>query len=96
MKEKLESQHCAKSRYLNKHPAETNCPLCEKNFAQPLADVSRNACASVLKAQKAALVPPDMSKLEAAIALADQAKDFVQGLRDLTKRCDTHKIIKGR
>jgi recombinational DNA repair ATPase RecF len=26
----------------------------------------------------------------------DQAKDFVQGLRDLTKRCETHKLIKGR
>ncbi|MES2922215.1 MAG: AAA family ATPase [Verrucomicrobiota bacterium] len=26
----------------------------------------------------------------------DQAKDFVQGLRDLTKRCEAHKIIKGR
>ncbi|MFN9247429.1 MAG: hypothetical protein ACK6DS_10215, partial [Planctomycetota bacterium] len=26
----------------------------------------------------------------------DQAKDFVRGVRDLTKRCETHKIIKGR
>ena len=26
----------------------------------------------------------------------DQAKDFVQGLRDLTKRCEAHKLIKGR
>ncbi|MDZ4819545.1 MAG: AAA family ATPase [Planctomycetota bacterium] len=26
----------------------------------------------------------------------DQAKDFVQGLRDLTKRCEEHKLIKGR
>lgn len=26
----------------------------------------------------------------------DQAKDFVQGLRDMTKRCETHKLIKGR
>jgi recombinational DNA repair ATPase RecF len=26
----------------------------------------------------------------------DQAKDFVSGIRDLTKRCETHKIIKGR
>ena len=25
-----------------------------------------------------------------------QAKDFVQGLRDLTKRCEDHKLIKGR
>jgi hypothetical protein len=26
----------------------------------------------------------------------DQAKDFVRGVRDLTQRCETHKIIKGR
>lgn len=26
----------------------------------------------------------------------DQARDFVQGLRDLTKRCETHRLIKGR
>jgi hypothetical protein len=26
----------------------------------------------------------------------DQAKDFVRGVRDLTRRCETHKIIKGR
>jgi recombinational DNA repair ATPase RecF len=26
----------------------------------------------------------------------DQAKDFVRGVRDLTNRCETHKIIKGR
>jgi hypothetical protein len=26
----------------------------------------------------------------------DQAKDFVRGLRDLTKRCETHGLIKGR
>lgn len=26
----------------------------------------------------------------------DQARDFVQGLRDLTKRCEAHKLIKGR
>lgn len=26
----------------------------------------------------------------------DQAKDFVRGVRELTKRCETHKIIKGR
>jgi len=26
----------------------------------------------------------------------DQAKDFVLGVRELTKRCETHKIIKGR
>lgn len=26
----------------------------------------------------------------------DQAKDFVRGVRDLTKRCETHKKIKGR
>lgn len=26
----------------------------------------------------------------------DQAKDFVRGVHDLTKRCETHKIIKGR
>jgi len=26
----------------------------------------------------------------------DQAKDFVQGLRDLTKRCEEHKLIKDR
>jgi len=26
----------------------------------------------------------------------DQAKDFVHGARDLTKRCETHRIIKGR
>jgi recombinational DNA repair ATPase RecF len=153
--------------YLTKHPTETNCPLCEKDFEQPLADVlarlkqrgdalrelreavtnrkaavgrvqrygavvaaqiakdlehstllepttkqtlrdarastlrwlrsvkrvegsssgsdlaapqqlstlaaTRSACASVLKAQKAALVPPDTSKLEAAIALVEKA-----------------------
>ena len=152
--------------YLTKHPTETNCPLCEKEFEQPLADVlarlkqrgdalrelreavtnrkaavgrvqrygevvaaqiakdlehstllepatkqtlrdarastlrwlrsvkrvegsssgsdlaapqrlstlaaTRSACASVLKAQKAALVPPDTSKLEAAIALVEK------------------------
>lgn len=152
--------------YLTKHPTETNCPLCEKEFDQSLADVLvrlkqrgdalrelreavtnrkaavgrvqrygeavaaqiakdlehstllepatrqtlrearastlrwlrsvkraegsssgsdlaapqrlstlaaiRSACASVLKAQKAALVPPDTSKLEAAIALVEK------------------------
>ncbi len=26
----------------------------------------------------------------------DQAKDFVRGVRDLTERCETHRIIKGR
>ena len=26
----------------------------------------------------------------------DQAKDFVHGVRDLTKRCEDHKLIKGR
>ena len=26
----------------------------------------------------------------------DQAKDFVRGVRDLTRKCETHKIIKGR
>ena len=26
----------------------------------------------------------------------DQAKDFVRGVRDLTAKCETHKIIKGR
>jgi recombinational DNA repair ATPase RecF len=26
----------------------------------------------------------------------DQAKDFVRGVRDLTKRCEDHKLIKGR
>jgi recombinational DNA repair ATPase RecF len=26
----------------------------------------------------------------------DQARDFVRGVRDLTRRCETHKIIKGR
>jgi len=152
--------------YLTKHPAETNCPLCEKNFEEPLADVlvrlkqrgealremrdsvtnrkaavgrvqrygevvaaqiardlehsaliepltkqtlrdarastlrwlrsvkraeagaaslditapqrlstlaaTRISCALVLKAQKAALVPPDTSKVEAAIALVEK------------------------
>jgi hypothetical protein len=29
-------------------------------------------------------------------ATFDQAKDFARGVRDLTKRCETHKIIKGR
>ena len=26
----------------------------------------------------------------------DQAKDFVEGLRSLTRRCEVHKLIKGR
>jgi len=34
--------------------------------------VARNSCVSALKAQKAALVPPDTSKLEAAIALVEK------------------------
>lgn len=152
--------------YLAKHPTETNCPLCEKDFGQPLAEVlvrltqrgdalrelreaetnrnaavcrvqrygevvaaqiakdleystllepettktlrdaraatlrwlrsvkraeasssgsdlaipqrlstlaaTRSACASVLKAHKVSLVPPDTSKLEAAIALVEK------------------------
>lgn len=152
--------------YLTKHPTETNCPVCEKDFEQPLAQVlarlnqrgevlrelreavtnrkaaidrvqrygeavaahiakdlehsalldpttkqtlrdarastlcwlrslklaeasssssdiaeparlsilgvSRSACAAALKAQKTALVPPDTSRLEAAIALVEK------------------------
>ena len=181
--------------YLTKHPTETNCPLCEKEFEQPLADVlvrlkqrgdalrelreavanrkaavgrvqrygeavaaqiekdlehsallepapkqtlrdarastlrwlrsikrseasssgsdiaapqrlstlaaSRSACASVLKAQKAALVPPDTSKLEAAIALVEKgiaaraeiatAEGAIGGANELARRATVAK-----
>ncbi len=181
--------------YLTKHPTETNCPLCEKEFEQPLADVlirlkqrgdalrelreavtnrnaavgrvqrygevvaaqiakdlehsallepttkqnlrdarastlrwlrsvkrteasssgsdiaapqslstladSRSACASVLKAQKAALVPPDTSKLEAAIALVEKgiathaeiatAEGTIGGANELARRATVAK-----
>ncbi|MGH8017828.1 MAG: hypothetical protein ACREIA_05980, partial [Opitutaceae bacterium] len=181
--------------YLTKHPTETNCPLCEKNFVQPLADVlarlkqrgdalrelreamtnrkaaigrvqrygeiaaaqiakdlehatllepltkqtlrdarasalrwvrsvkraeasssgsglaapqrlatlaaTRGACAVVLKAQKAALVPPDISKLEAAIALVEKgiathaeiatAEEAIRGANELARRATVAK-----
>lgn len=176
--------------YLNKHPTETNCPVCEKGFEQPLADVlvrikqrgealrelreavtnrkaaigrvqrygelvaaqiakdlehaalieptteqplrdarastlrwlrslkqteasssgsdlaasarlstlaaTRCACAAALKVQKAALVPPDTSKLEAAIALLEKgiaanaeiatAEGAIGGANELARR----------
>lgn len=181
--------------YLAKHPTETNCPLCEKEFEQPLTDVlvrlkqrgdtlrelreagtnrkaavgrvqrygeivaaqiakdlehstllepatkqklrdarasilrwlrsvkraeasslgsdlaaplrlstlaaTRSACASVLKAQKAALVPPDTSKLEAAIALVEKgiaahaeiatAEGAIGGANELARRATVAK-----
>lgn len=177
--------------YLTKHPTETNCPLCEKEFEQPLADVlvrlkqrgdalrelreavtnrkavvvrvqrygevvaaqiakdlehsallepatkqtlrdaraatlrwlrfvkraeasssgsdiaastlaaTRSACATVLKAQKAALVPPDTSKLEAAIALVEKgiaahaeiatAEGAIGGANELARRATVAK-----
>lgn len=181
--------------YLAKHPTETNCPLCEKNFEQPLADVivrlkqrgdalrelreavtnrkaaigrvqrygevvaaqikkdlehsglfepstkqtlrdarasvlcwlrsvkraetgtsslniaapqhlstlaaTRIACASALKAQKAALVPPDTSKLEAAIALVEKgiaahaeiatAEEVIDSAKELSRRATVAK-----
>ena len=176
--------------YLAKHPTESNCPLCEKDFGQPLADVlvrlkqrgdalrelreavtnrkaavgrvqrygevvaaqiakdlehstllepatkqalrdaraatlrwlrsvkraeasssgsdlaapqrlstlaaTRSACASVLRAKKAALVPPDTSKLEGAIALVEKgvaahaeiatAEGAIGGANELARR----------
>ena len=181
--------------YLTKHQTETNCPLCEKEFEQPLSDVlvrlnqrgdalrelreavtnrkaavgrvqrygevvaaqiakdlehstllepatrqtlrdarattlrwlsavkraegsssgsdiaapqrlttlaaSRSACALVLKAQKAALVPPDTSKLEAAIALVERgiaahaeiaiAEGTIGGANELARRATVAK-----
>jgi recombinational DNA repair ATPase RecF len=181
--------------YLTKHPTETNCPLCEKDFEEPLADVlvrlkqrgdalrelreaatnrkaavgrvqrygevvaaqiakdlehsallepltkqtlrdarastlrwlrsvkraeasssgsdlaapqrlstlaaTRSACASVLKTQKAALVPPDTSKLEAAIALVEKgiaahaeiaiAEGAIGGANELARRATVAK-----
>jgi len=181
--------------YLTKHQAETNCPLCEKSFEQPLADVlvrlkqrgdalrelreavtnrkaavgrvlrygefvaaqiakdlehstllepatkqtlrdaraatlrwlrsvkraeasssgsdlaapqhlstlaaTRRACASALEAQKAALVPPDTSKLEAAIALVEKgiaahaeiatAEGAIGGANELARRANVAK-----
>lgn len=181
--------------YLTKHQAETNCPLCEKSFEQPLADVlvrlkqrgdalrelreaatnrkaavgrvlrygefvaaqiakdlehstllepatkqtlrdaraatlrwlrsvkraeasssgsdlaapqhlstlaaTRRACASALEAQKAALVPPDTSKLEAAIALVEKgiaahaeiatAEGAIGGANELARRATVAK-----
>jgi hypothetical protein len=181
--------------YLTKHPAETNCPLCEKDFEQPLTDVlvrleqrgdalrelreavtnrkaavgrvqrygevvaaqiakdlehsellellttqtlrdarastlrwlrsvkraeagvpssditaprhlatlaaTRSACASLLKAQKAALVPPDTSKLEAAIALVEKGiaahaeiaitEEAIGGVNELARRATVAK-----
>jgi len=181
--------------YLTKHPTETNCPLCEKDFEQPLADVlvrlkqrgdalrelreavtnrkaavgrvqrygelvaaqiakdlehstllepakkqtlrdaraaalrwlrsvkraeasslgsdlvapqhlstlaaTRSACASALTAQKAALVPPDTSRLEAAIALVEKgiaahaeiatAEGAIGGANELARRATVAK-----
>lgn len=181
--------------YLTKHPTETNCPLCEKDFEQPQADVlvrlkqrgdalrelreavtnrkaavgrvqrygevvaaqiakdlehsvllepltkqtlrdarastlrwlrsvkraeagasssdttapqrlftlaaTRSSCALVLKAQKAALIPPDTSKLEAAIALIEKgiaahaeiaiAEGAIGGANELARRATVAK-----
>lgn len=181
--------------YLTKHPAETNCPLCEKNFGKPLTDIlarlkqrndallelreavanrkaavgrvlrycesievqiandlqhstllepttkkmlrdarasilcwlrsikraekeflrsdivapqclstlatTRSVCASVLKTQKAALVPPDTSQLEAAIALVEKgiaayaeiatAEKAIGGANELARRATVAK-----
>ena len=181
--------------YLTKHPTETNCPLCEKDFEQPLADVlvrlkqrgdalrelretaanrkstlarvqhygevvaaqiakdlehsallepltkqslrdarastlrwlrsikraernapgtditlpqhlstlaaTRIACASALKLQKTALIPPDTSKLEAAIALVEKgigshaeiatAEGAIGGANELARRATVAK-----
>ncbi len=62
---------------------------------------SRSACASVLKAQKVALVPPDSSKLEAAIALLERgiaahieiatAENAISGADELSRRASVAK-----
>jgi len=62
---------------------------------------TRRACASALEAQKAALVPPDTSKLEAAIALVEKgiaahaeiatAEGAIGGANELARRANVAK-----
>jgi hypothetical protein len=54
--------------------AEASAPCSEITAPQPLSSLAatRSTCASDLKTQRAALVPPETSKLEAAIALVER------------------------